>query len=172
MRGDFGAFVEKLAAAERKSELIESFLAEHPTLPIHEGPTPEGTLVHFVYHGKVDDLAISGNFIREGGEQVMAPGRRYGTSTFGVTRCPRTQSFPTDIRSSRLGFPIRPTPRRTGPDGRESSVLATAGWQAPFHLREPEGERGRFETLVWKSERLGNEREVQIYLPPGYGDGE
>ena len=66
LRGDFGAFVEKLAVAEKKSEMVESFLAEHPTLPILEG-----NLVHFVYHGEVDDLAVSGNFIRGGGEHTM-----------------------------------------------------------------------------------------------------
>ena len=46
------------------------------------------------------------------------------------------------------------------------------GWQAPSHLREPEGKRGSIETLQWKSEQLDTEREVQIYLPPGYGEGD
>ena len=63
-------------------------------------------------------------------------------------------------------------PQTTGPEGREQSVLATTGWQAPPHLREPEGERGSIETLQWTSERLDNERQVQIYLPPGYGEGD
>jgi enterochelin esterase-like enzyme len=39
-------------------------------------------------------------------------------------------------------------------------------------LREPEGERGSIETLQWKSEQLDNQREVQVYLPPGYGEGD
>ena len=39
-------------------------------------------------------------------------------------------------------------------------------------MREPEGERGTIETLQWKSEQLGNEREVQVYLPPGYSEGD
>ena len=61
-------------------------------------------------------------------------------------------------------------PQTTGPEGREQSVLATAGWQPPSHLREPEGKRGRIEKLPWKSERLDSERDVQVYLPPGYGE--
>ncbi len=63
-------------------------------------------------------------------------------------------------------------PQKIGPEGDEQSVLATAGWQAPSHLSEPEGKRGSIETMQWKSEQLDNEREVQIYLPPGYGEGD
>ena len=63
----FGTLVQKLAASETKREIVERFLAEHPAQPILEGPSRERTLVHFVYHGAVDDLTVSGNFIRDGG---------------------------------------------------------------------------------------------------------
>ena len=164
LRGDFGAFVEKLAAAENKSELVESFLAEHPTLPILEG-----NLVHFVYHGEVDDLAISGNFIP--GEQAMH--RVEGTDFyFRSYELPEKAvfSYRYSVFDHRMTDPANP--HKTGLEGRERSVLATAGWQAPSHMREPEGKRGTIETLEWKSEQLGNQREVQIYLPPGYGEGD
>ncbi len=62
-------------------------------------------------------------------------------------------------------------PHKVGPEGGEQSILTTAGWQSPAHLRQPTGERGRIEKLQWQSELLGNEREVQVYLPPGYGEG-
>ena len=58
-------------------------------------------------------------------------------------------------------------PQKTGPEDRQQSVLATAGWQAPSHLSEPEGKRASIEKLQRKSEQLANERQVQIYLPPG-----
>ncbi|MEM7357427.1 MAG: alpha/beta hydrolase-fold protein, partial [Acidobacteriota bacterium] len=170
LRGDFGTFVEKLAAAERKSEMIERFLAEHPARPILEGPTPEGTLVHFVYHGEVDDLAVSGNFIRDGKEHAMH--RVEGTDFyFRSYALPEKAVFTYrfSVFDERMTDPANP--RKTGSEGQEHSVLATAGWQAPSHLREPEGERGSFETLHWKSEQLDNEREIQVYLPPGYRDG-
>ena len=166
LRGDFGAFVEKLAAAEKKSEMVESFLAEHPTLPILEG-----NLVHFVYHGEVDDLAVSGNFIRGGGEHVMH--RVEGTDFyFRSYELPEKAlySYRFSVFDESMTDPANP--QKTGPEGSERSVLATVGWQAPSHLREPEGERGSIEKLTWKSEQLDNEREVQIYLPPGYGEGE
>ena len=63
-------------------------------------------------------------------------------------------------------------PHKMGPEGQEQSVVTTAGWAMPAHLREPEGARGRIEMLQWTSEVLGNEREVQVYLPAGYDEGD
>jgi len=165
LRGDFGAFVQKLAVAEKKSEMVESFLAEHPTLPILEG-----NLVHFVYHGKVADLAVSGNFIRDRSEHAMH--RVEGTDFyFRSYELPEKAvfSYRFSIFDEKITDPANP--QKTGPEDDEQSVLATAGWQAPSHLSEPKGKRGSFEKLQWKSEQLGNEREVQIYLPHGYGEG-
>lgn len=62
-------------------------------------------------------------------------------------------------------------PRRTASEGHERSVVTTRGWSEAAHLREPEGARGRIEKLTWKSELIGDEREVRVYLPPGYDDG-
>jgi len=166
LRGDFGAFVKRLAVAENKSEKIESFLAENPTLPILEG-----NLVHFVYHGEVEDLAVSGNFIREGGEHVMH--RVEGTDFYFRTyELPEKAVFSYRFSVFDKTMTDPANPHKTGPEDQERSVLATAGWQAPFHLREPKGKRGSIETLQWKSDQLDNEREVQVYLPPGYGEGE
>lgn len=166
LRGDFGAFVQKLAVAEKKSEMVESFLAEHPTLPILEG-----TLVHFVYHGEVEDLAVSGNFIRDGSEHAMH--RVAGTDFyFRSYELPEKAVFTYQFSVFDETMTDPANPQKTGGEDSERSVLATAGWQAPSHLREPEGERGSIEKLQWKSEQLDNELEVQVYLPPGYGEGD
>ncbi len=166
LRGEFGAFVEELAAAENKSEMIDRFLTEHSTLPILEGK-----LVHFVYHGKVDDLAITANFIPGGVEHPMH--RVEGTDFyFRSYELPEKAVFAYrfSVFDERMIDPGNP--HTTGPENRQRSLLATAGWQPPSHLREPEGPRGRIETLSWKSAVLGNERELQIYLPSGYADGD
>ncbi|MEM8932242.1 MAG: PQQ-binding-like beta-propeller repeat protein [Acidobacteriota bacterium] len=168
LRGAFGAFVEKLSAAEDQDAMIASFLAEHPTRPILEG-----NLVHFVYHGEVDDLAVAGNFIRERGEHAMH--RVEGTDFyFRSYELPANAVFAYRFSIFEESMTDPANPRRASPDfdGREQSLLATAGWQTPSHLKEPEGRRGRVETLSWPSDLLDNEREVQVYLPPGYGDGE
>ena len=170
LRGEFGAFIEKLAAAEKQTEMVEGYLAEVPALPILERPTPEGTLVHFVYHGEVEDLAISGNFIRDGSEQAMH--RVEGTDFyFRSYELPEKAVFTYRFSVFDETMTDPANPRKTGDDDSEYSVLTTTGWQTPSHLREPEGKRGTLETLLWKSERLGNEREVQVYLPPGYSGG-
>ncbi|MEM7349406.1 MAG: PQQ-binding-like beta-propeller repeat protein [Acidobacteriota bacterium] len=170
LRGDFGAFVKQLAAAEKKREMVERFLAEHPTLPMLEGPTPEGTLVHFVYHGEVEDLAITGNFIPGGDEHTLhrVPGTDFYFRSYELPE-KAVFSYRFSIFDERMTDPRNP--QKTGPEDRQRSLLATTGWQPPSHLREPEGLRGRLETLPWKSELLDNERELQIYLPPGYDEG-
>ncbi|MEM8960799.1 MAG: alpha/beta hydrolase-fold protein, partial [Acidobacteriota bacterium] len=165
LRGDFGAFVERLETAENKSEMIESFLAEHPALPILEG-----NLVHFVYHGEVDDLAVSGNFIRDGSEHAMH--RAEGTDFyFRSYELPEKAIFTYRFSVFDESITDPANPRTTGAEDDQRSVLTTTGWQAPSHLREPEGERGRIETLSWKSEQLENARDVQVYLPAGYDEG-
>ncbi|MCP4654401.1 MAG: esterase family protein [bacterium] len=63
-------------------------------------------------------------------------------------------------------------PRTLTGSGNLPSVLTTPGWKEPSHLREPTGRRGRLETFTWGSAVLRNEREVTIYLPPGYEAGE
>ena len=46
------------------------------------------------------------------------------------------------------------------------------GFEEAEHLAEPEGERrGTVEAFTYKSESLGNEREIQVYLPHGYQEG-
>ncbi|MEM6704494.1 MAG: PQQ-binding-like beta-propeller repeat protein [Acidobacteriota bacterium] len=167
LRGDFGRFVRELAASENKTEKLTAFLAEHPTRPILEG-----TLVHFVYHGEVEDLAITSNFIRDGSQQAMH--RVEGTDFyFKSFELPQEAVF-----TYRYWVFDRPmldpgNPRTFGPENDRRSLLTTAGWEAPSHLLEPDAtsERGRLEVLRWTSESLENAREVQVYLPPGYDDG-
>ncbi len=166
LRGDFGTFVANLAEAENKSDLVERFLVEHQTLPIIEG-----NLVHFVYRGEVEDLAVSGNFIRGGGEHTMhqVEGTDFYFRSYELPE-KAVFSYRFSVFDERMTDPANP--RKTGGEGNERSLLATSGWQAPSHLREPEGERGSVETLPWKSEHLDNERDVQVYLPAGYGEGD
>ena len=59
-------------------------------------------------------------------------------------------------------------PRRFGSEEWEQSELAMPGWELPRHLSEPPAHRGRIEKLPWKSKILDNERQVRVYLPPGY----
>jgi len=164
--GEFGEFVRKLEAAEeeKRALMIDEFMASHPELPLLEGKD----LVHFVYRGEVEELALGGGMMIPSREELpmhrvagtdfyfrsmkLPPAARYEYyfSEFGERR--------TDPHNS----------RRAGEGPRARTVLTTRGWQEPVHLREPEGPRGRIEKLSWQSEILDNERELRIYLPPGY----
>jgi enterochelin esterase-like enzyme len=62
-------------------------------------------------------------------------------------------------------------PRKPGIPGQKQSAFFTPGWREPSHLQKATGDTGRIETITWKSEALDNEREIQVYLPPGYDDG-
>ena len=54
------------------------------------------------------------------------------------------------------------------------------GWVRPKHLDEPTGERGRIESFKFRSGTLVSsrgipleqEREIKVYLPPAYDEGE
>lgn len=167
LRGDFGRFVGDLAAADNKSERVSAFLAENPTRPILEG-----NLVHFVYHGEVEDLAVSGNFIRDGSQQAMhrVPGTNFYFRSYEL---PERAIF--TYRYWVFDEPMLDpgNPRTFGPEDAQRSLLTTAGWEAPTHLRDPTPttERGQLEVVRWQSQLLENEREVQVYLPPGYAGG-
>ncbi|MCP4653874.1 MAG: PQQ-binding-like beta-propeller repeat protein, partial [bacterium] len=165
--GEFGEFVRRLETAANKAQRIDEFLAAHQEFPILEGDD----LVHFVFRGEVEDLMLVGSMLALDEELPMH--RVEGTDFyFRSLRLKPGAYFPYAFAvfdEQRLD-PLNP--RRPDIPGQKRSVFTTRGWQEPRHLREPEGERGRFETLPWKSEILDNEREVRVYLPPGYDDGE
>jgi enterochelin esterase-like enzyme len=164
LMGKLGEFVRTLRTAEDKERLIDEFMATQ-----HELPIIEDDLVHFVYRGKVEDLGIGGSLFPTETPMyrvedtdfyfrsiTVEPGARfeYYYSVFG------------EIRADPLN------PQRSIVWGPEISVVTSRGWQEPAHLQEPEGPRGRIETLTWESELLGYGREVQVYLPPGYDEDE
>ncbi|MCP3961705.1 MAG: PQQ-binding-like beta-propeller repeat protein [bacterium] len=166
LKGELGRAVGEIAAAENKKERIDALMAKHEQFPIVEGEH-----VHFVFRGEVEDLALAGNLFRDAREHPMH--HIEGTDFYFQTVTLPAKShfvYQYTVFDERIVDSLNP--RKMGPEGREQSVVTTAGWESPEHLGEPEGARGRIEKLQWKSEVLDNEREVQVYLPPGYGEGE
>jgi enterochelin esterase family protein len=158
--------VGRAARVEDKRAAIDAFMVSHPETPILD----DDGLVHFVFRGEVDDLMVQGNMepwerqrpmFRIAGTDFhyrsvdLEPGGRfeYAFAVFDDVRV--------DPRN----------PRRSEIDGEMRSVLTTSGFAEAEHLAEPTGPRGRIEKLAWKSEIIGDEREVQVYLPAGYDDG-
>ncbi|MCP4663697.1 MAG: PQQ-binding-like beta-propeller repeat protein [bacterium] len=165
LRGAIAELARKLEGAENKRQVIDEFMASHREFPILEGDE----LVHIIFRGDVEDLMLAGNMSvwerevpmhRLGSTDFyfrsmdLEPGGRfeYAFAVFDETRLD-----PLNPRKSTIG-------------DRERSLLTTRGWREPAHLRESEAERGRIEKRTWRSEILGDEREVQVYLPPGYDE--
>ncbi|MEM7582810.1 MAG: PQQ-binding-like beta-propeller repeat protein [Acidobacteriota bacterium] len=167
LRGAIAKLAKQVAAADDKPAVIDAFMAKHSEVPILDGDN-----VHFVYRGEVADLALVSNLFQDGrGDQPMH--RLEGTNFYYYTvPLPKAAHFTYQftIFDERINDPLNPS--TIGPEGREQSQLVTSGWQASADLAEPKGPRGTIEKMPWNSELLGREREVQVYLPPGYADSD
>ncbi len=166
LRGAFGEMVRRAEAAgetERRG-LVDEYLSPHQTMPIVEGDD----LVHFVYRGEVDDIALAGNFLPFREEVPMD--RIAGTDVYfkSFTLDPEAVwEYRYNVNFGDLvADPANPHPIGSivGP----SSELRMPRFKVPAHLGEPEGERGRLDSFQLRSEIRGNERRIRLYLPPGY----
>lgn len=161
--GEFGAWAREVEGLEKPADRkarIERRLAKQKTFPILE----DGGLVHFVYQGEVEDLALAANFLPGNGEEVME--RIEGTDFYYLSYqlepaslfTYRFQEFEKEILDPR-------NPRRTADLFGDMSVVMTEGWKKPSWLDEAKGDQGSLETKTWRSEITGNTREITIYQP-------
>jgi len=117
----------------------------------------DGTLVHFVYRGEVDDIAVTGSMTEF---RVEEPLRRIERWEY---------RFNVDFES--LG-PDPLNPRRVPGLENDASEVSTPGRVVPDHVRAYTGSTpGRLETFKFESQVLGNERDITVYLPAGYDSG-
>jgi len=168
---DFARFVHKVDVAENKQELIDEFLAENKTFPLIDGD-----FIHFVYEGAVDDIAIAGNMIESGSVEAME--RIAGTDFYYKTY----RLFPATHLEYRFNIDFdkqvldprndQSVPANFG-DVDWSLVSQGGGAASPYLEEPPAGHpRGTVETLQFKDKAAGYEREIRVYLPAGYGEGD
>lgn len=172
LMGDFGNWVAMVEAADNKEELIDALYSEHEAFPIVE----DGGLVHFVYRGEVEDIALAGTFLALS-EQIPMD-RIAGTDLY-------FRSFQLDPRSVweyyfdiDLGTPT-PDPKNPHTIGTffgPGSVLRMPEWSVPSYLPGPEvgqteAPEGRIDSFELRSEIRDNTRRIQVYLPAGYSGG-
>lgn len=165
--GELGELVRGLGDVADKRAVLGEWMAKQDGFPAVEGDS----LVHFVYRGDVDDIAVSGNFLDMGAQEPLhhVAGTDFYFRSYELT--PKAHfEYRFHVFDEALRDPLNP--RFVEPEDRGPSALAMPGWEEPAHLRGPEAERGRIETFTWKSEALENEREMQVYLPAGYDAGE
>lgn len=168
--GEFGRFLERLESAPDKPAVIAEFLDARESLPIVEGDR-----VHFVFVGEAEDMAIVGTMTPAGGAEAMY--RVAGTDlfhrSFAVEPGGRWEyQFVRDF-SERLTDPRNPrtAPQRMGKG--EVSEFSLPGYRPAAHLAESvDRPRGTLEEISFKSEKVGLDRQVKVYLPPGYADSD
>lgn len=166
MDSQFGAFVRKVQAADDKKALIDGLMESNKQFPIIE----ENRLVHFVYRGEVEDIAIVGSMTDLDSPHPMEriEGTDFYYKSYSVEPHVRWEySFSINFDQ----FTTDPlNPRISQTVWGEVSEVAMPGWVYSEHLDEPAGERGRIESFNFRSEILDNEREVRVYLPPRYDE--
>lgn len=162
LHGRFAEIVRRIESAPDREAAVDDFIAKEKPFPMIE----DGGLVHFVYRGEADDVAVAGNMTKDFGEEV-AMTRIEGTELFFRTFELDPSShyeyrFHVDFGGP-LADPGNPHPIGSifGP----SSELRMPGWRVPEQLESQEGPlRGRLETIE------DGGRTLRIYLPPDYDE--
>jgi len=169
LRGAFGAFVGELramAAGERQAAVDARFAAS-PSTPIVE----DGGLVHFVWRGTADDVALVGD-VAAGGAEIGLD-RVDGTDLFFRT----LELDPNGQYAYNFQVDFGPPTTDAGNPFTVDNGFAVAsevrmpGWPASPHLDPPAADvpRGTLDGFPFRSEILGNTREIKVWRPAEYG---
>lgn len=178
LQGNFREWVQGvlvLPEAERQAAVDVRF-AGVETSPLFEGGDESG-LVHFYWRGVAKDVGLEGGEVTTNADGTPA-------ADTGLLAVPGTDLF---VRSADLdpkaqytyGLSIDyadaiPDPRNpyTVDNGfNVVSELRMPQWPASPHLDPPamDAPRGQLDTFPFRSEILGNTRQIQVWRPAGYG---
>ena len=127
---------------------------------------------HLIYRGTAQDVGISGNLPGFGWNDNKPLHHLDGTDLFFLS----FQADPTGIWQYQLNIDFGEkvadpgNPRHVKIRDAEWSVLSLPNAPAKRHLDALPADtpRGRTETFTLTSQHLDNEREITVYLPPGY----
>jgi enterochelin esterase-like enzyme len=167
---NFQDFIDLLnnSSVEKRTALIDSFIT---AVSGTGAPLVEDTLAHFMYRGHTSSgVTVPGDF------NGWDPDADRMTNVEDTDFYYRTKIFETDARldykfiinaSQWILDPLNPN-AVTGGFG-PNSELAMGAYIPPEEIEvNPDIPHGAIESLTFRSAVLGNERRVQIYLPPGY----
>jgi outer membrane protein assembly factor BamB len=168
-QSDFGGFLREVALADDRAERVAAFLAEGAAFPVQEPG-----LVHFLFQGDAQDVAIAGSMIDESKSDALT--RIAGTDlwhrSYALEPGARFEyRFQVDF-GDWIADPRNP---RTVPGGAGpplSEVVTREYVERTHFLPRSDGPRGRLEPLEYASAALGSTRELQVYLPAGYDAGD
>ena len=166
---EFGRWLKQLGTAGDKKGMVDALFTKHAQTPI-----VEGDYVHFVYRGDVKDVGIAGSMNDTENPEPMrrAEGTDLFYRTYKLEPGVRWEyAFQTDFET----WTHDPHNSRTVPiiEGDQTlSEIATGGQVPPKFLEPPAGAKGRIDTFTIKSEALGADKEIKVWVPPGYDEGQ
>ncbi len=174
---DFGRFVERVKSSPDKKTLIDEFMRRQKQFPILEGDS----LVHIIYRGEVEDIALRGDMFEATRETPMShiDGTNFYFASFKFEPDARLNyQFVTDLDRP-ISDPLNPRKAESGLAAGEVSEIFMPRSVLPYHIDEPETSmRGRLDSLTFTTEERivgrktwGGSRKIQIYLPYGYHGG-
>lgn len=161
----FGQWLSELAGADDKQAMIAALLAKHAG-----GPIVEGGFVHFLFRSNAQDVAIAGSMLDSGTATPMhhAAGTDLFHRSFELTPATRWEyRFQIDFEKWETD-PRNPRSVPTMGGRGEFSELVLDGYRVAEHHGAPSTPVGKQETFTLKSEALGVDKEVTVWLPPGY----
>lgn len=152
----FERFIASLEKSDDRKASIDDFMESQSEFPIIE----DKEIVHFVYRGTADDLAISTPIIGERFDHQM--NRVAGTDFYYYSA--RLEP------DARVSYRFSKDFSQTIVDPlNESGYVEMPDFVRPNHLREPDpSRRGRLETVSFYSEELGKKIVLDVYLPHGF----
>lgn len=175
----FQSFLDRVAKAEDKHQVVDDYLAGQKQFPIVEGKR----FVHFIYRGDAKDVAVAGDLW--GARQERPMKRVEGTDLFYYTA-----EVEPDTRASYQfikDFSEMPDPRNprkavisvVGKDMEMSmggttldmSWFAMPEWKAPTYFdTTADVAKGRIETheLETKFDENDKKHSIDVYIPAGY----
>ena len=163
--GQLGEQLKGIVALEAgaRERAAADLVAEQESFPVIEGDR----LVHFLYHGETEDLALTSNHAAN----VQLPMHRIPNTDlyFHSVELEPASSYLYNFAVFEDNQLDPRNDRQFGGEDAPLSVVTTGGWETPAHLDGPGERRGTIETMTWQSEILDNEREVRVYLPHRHG---
>ncbi len=161
----FQMFINEVSKSTDKKEKIEAFINQQKQFPIIEGDT----YAHFLYYGEARDIALIGDMIDTNTEMplVNVPGTNLFYASFELPADTRLNyRFNKDFGQATLD----PRNDQTVPSFfGDISQIAMPKWHQPDHFKAPEGGlKGTLDTFGFDSKVLENNRNITVYLPPGY----
>jgi len=171
-----------------EAQTFNDLLLEFDTLPVEERqakvdsfllateffPVTEDTLAHFIYSGTGQDLAVPGDF--NGWEPASAPMINVDGTNFWYRTEPLHQESRLDYKFVYNGSTWILDPRNPytclGGFGPNSELRMPDYMPPPEVEYYPDIPHGSIEDTTFASVHLGNSRRIQVYLPPGYDQGD